>query len=95
MQVSLKTDGTLKKQPRTYRNLLLQFINQMKLINVCLRILFLIMARHGRGCSAFIEPKEDENLSKKLCSIAYDEAQYISLNNYQHADLMAEISEYF
>ena len=50
------------------------------------------MARHARGCSVFSEQK-DKDLSRKLCSMAYDEALYISLNNYGHADLMLEISK--
>ncbi|XP_063837012.1 uncharacterized protein LOC135086136 [Ostrinia nubilalis] len=53
------------------------------------RLLFLLHARHSRGCSIFSK-EQDESLTKKFCKTAYSEAEFIANNDYQAVDLLLE-----
>ncbi|XP_046973996.1 uncharacterized protein LOC124540452 [Vanessa cardui] len=53
------------------------------------RLLLLLVADLGRGCSIF-SPKQDRALKYKYCSMAYAEVEYIAMNKYEIADLMME-----
>ncbi|XP_073961407.1 UPF0764 protein C16orf89 homolog [Choristoneura fumiferana] len=53
------------------------------------RVLYLLAARYGRNCHTF-SPQVDDALIDDLCSTIYEEAQYIALNGYKHADLLME-----
>ncbi|XP_034841239.1 uncharacterized protein [Maniola hyperantus] len=54
------------------------------------RIVFLLMARFGRGCSIFSE-QTDRGLVQQFCSTAHAEAVYIAENGYGLADLFMEL----
>ncbi|KAM3966662.1 uncharacterized protein ACR2FA_012199 [Aphomia sociella] len=53
------------------------------------RLLLLLHAKYARGCNV-LSPTEDKNMRKRLCSTAYDEAQYIATQEYRVNDLMME-----
>ncbi|KAF9412271.1 hypothetical protein HW555_009162 [Spodoptera exigua] len=53
------------------------------------RLLFFIMAKYARNCAVFSE-KEDKYIMDHLCSMSYNECQYIALSDFALPDLLAE-----